>query len=88
MAGSVVGHLFTAVVEVLFGQAEDIMHEGAVVRHLVGEKLHAGGVGLAFQDVGVHMLQVGGAAGAQGAGAAGSNAGSNDDVIDGDFKEV
>ena len=29
-----------------------------------------------------------GAAGAQGSGAAGSNAGSNDDVIDGDFKEV
>ena len=29
-----------------------------------------------------------GAANAQGAGAAGSNAGSNDDVIDGDFKEV
>ena len=66
VAGSVVGHLFTAVVEVLLGQAENIMHEGAVVRHLVGEELHAGGVGLAFQDVGVHMLQVGGAAGAQG----------------------
>ena len=29
-----------------------------------------------------------GAAGAQDAGAAGSNAGGNDDVIDGDFKEV